>query len=80
MEKDTKPLKPAVWLADSANSGTMQLQEGRFHQIRRMFETIGNKVVALHRFKTGDLALAELKAGEYRALTEAEIASIFAAA
>jgi 16S rRNA pseudouridine516 synthase len=77
MAGDTKPLKPAVWLATSEREGTIQLQEGRFHQIRRMFETIGNNVLSLHRFQTGGLPLGDIKEGEYCILTETDIASIF---
>lgn len=79
MQDDTKPLKPAIWEAKSANVGIMQLQEGRYHQIRRMFSTLGNEVVALHRFKTGGLALGDLPESEYRVLTESDIQLIIGA-
>jgi 16S rRNA pseudouridine516 synthase len=78
MDGDDKPLKPAFWTPDSENSGTMILHEGRYHQIRRMFETLGNLVVTLHRFQTGGLALDDLPEGQYRLLTDEELARIFA--
>lgn len=49
---------------------------GKYHQVKRMFAAVGNKVVTLHRERIGavvlDLALAP---GESRTLTETEIAS-----
>ncbi len=76
IENDTKPLKLAVWTPDGPTSGTMILQEGRFHQIRRMFEMLNNRVITLHRFQTGDLALGSLAEGEYRVLGEDEVGRI----
>lgn len=73
MQGDMKPLKPATWSPTSDRSGVMALQEGRFHQIRRMFETLGNRVLTLHRFQTGRLALEGLGEGEYRILTPGEM-------
>jgi len=76
MEDDTKPLKPAVWTPTGTRSGRMILQEGRFHQIRRMFAALGNLVTALHRYQTGNLPLLDLKPGDYRILTEPDIQAI----
>lgn len=77
LNNDNKPLKPAFWNSDDAKTGTMILQEGRYHQIRRMFETIGNHVEDLHRFKLGNLDLGDMPEGKYRVLNQADIASIF---
>lgn len=77
MEGDDKPLKPALWTPTGERTGTMVLHEGRYHQIRRMFHTLGNPVVALHRFQTGGLMLGDLPEGEYRFLDDADIAAIF---
>ena len=76
MTGDTKPLKPALWTPHGPRSGHMILEEGRFHQIRRMFETLGNTVTALHRQQTGNLTLGDLKPGEYRILSAEEVQSI----
>jgi 16S rRNA pseudouridine516 synthase len=73
---DPKPLRPATWRAESATGGVMILTEGRYHQIRRMFAALGNEVLALHRFQTGDLALGDLEAGRWRILTAAEIETL----
>lgn len=77
MLEDDKPLKPAHWTADSEKSGVMVLNEGRFHQIRRMFEAVGNEVVTLHRFQTGNLSLDDLAEGTWRALGDEDFARIF---
>lgn len=79
MKGDPKPLKPAVWTKRDANSGVMILHEGRYHQIRRMFETLGNEVVTLHRYQTGGLELGDLAEGHYRIVDETDISQLFAA-
>ena len=53
------------------------IDEGRYHQVKRMFAAIGNKVVGLHRSQIGEIQLdSQLQPGESRALTAAEIDSI----
>lgn len=50
------------------------LQEGKFHQVKRMFESLGKKVTYLKRIKFASLDLDEdLEEGEYRELTEEEL-------
>lgn len=50
------------------------ISEGKFHQIKRMFEKLNNKVLYLKRVKFGDIELdPTLELGEYRELTEEEI-------
>lgn len=52
----------------------LTIQEGRYHQVKRMFAAIGNKVVQLHRERIGGVQLPDdLAEGEYRQLTEQEI-------
>lgn len=77
LRNDTKPLKPARWIPDTDKSGTMILTEGRYHQIRRMFAAVGNKVETLHRFQTGGLDLGGLKSGAYRILSADDLEKIF---
>ena len=56
---------------------TIVIQEGKFHQVKRMFEAVGKKVFYLRRIRMGDLELDEsLPLGEYRRLTEEELALI----
>lgn len=74
---DGKPLRPALWKPVNARSGVMILNEGRYHQIRRMFAAVGNHVVTLHRFQTGNLKLGTVEEGCYRILTTEDIQDIF---
>jgi 16S rRNA pseudouridine516 synthase len=49
------------------------LHEGRYHQIKRMFHRVGNRVVALHRLSIGGVVLPDdLKPGGWHALTKEE--------
>ena len=53
----------------------LTIHEGKYHQVKRMFAAVGNKVVGLHRETVGELVLDEtLEPGEYRELTAEEIA------
>ena len=79
LEGETKPLLPAVMETVSPTEALLTLTEGRYHQVRRMFAAVGNHVVALHRESMGGLDLpADLAAGEYRLMTNADLAAIFA--
>ncbi len=52
----------------------LTIQEGKFHQIKRMLHHVGNEVVYLKRIRFGSLVLDEnLQPGEYRMLSEDEI-------
>ncbi|MDW6003846.1 16S rRNA pseudouridine(516) synthase RsuA [Vibrio mangrovi] len=56
----------------------LKIYEGKYHQVKRMFAAIGNKVVALHREQIGRIQLDEsLEPGEYRYLTDEEIQSVW---
>ena len=53
------------------------IQEGKFHQIKRMFEAVGKEIVYLKRLSMGPLVLdPELPEGSFRRLTAAELASL----
>ena len=55
----------------------LTISEGRYHQVKRMFAAVGNHVVGLHRERIGAIVLdVDLAPGEYRPLTEEEIASV----
>ncbi|GLR10758.1 16S rRNA pseudouridine(516) synthase RsuA [Mixta theicola] len=69
--------KPATLEALSETEVRLTISEGRYHQVKRMFAAIGNHVVALHRERIGEIMLDdELEPGEYRPLTEEEVASV----
>lgn len=60
------------------NFAYTKIREGKFHQVKRMFEAVGNQVLHLERLKIGDLNLDNLlQAGEARLLTEEEKEAIF---
>lgn len=73
---EDKPLKPARWVPEGEKTGLMILEEGRYRQIRRMFEKTGNEVTALHRFQIGNLTLGDLPEGEWRPLQPEDLALI----
>ena len=77
LESDATPLAPARLEVADARHATLVLTEGRYHQVRRMFAAVGNHVEALHRSQVGGLALGELAAGEWRPLSEADLAVLF---
>ena len=73
-EKLTKPAKMDILGPEEAE---VTLTEGRFHQIKRMFEARGHEVVYLKRLSMGSLKLDEsLDEGEYRKLTDEELSSL----
>lgn len=55
---------------------TLEITEGRYHQVRRMFAAVGNHVAALNRSRIGDLTLGDLKMGEYRLLSLDELSAL----
>lgn len=73
---EDKPTLAAITKRINEKQFILSISEGRYHQVKRMCAAIGNKVIALHREKIGDVMLDnELQPGEYRELTEIEIAS-----
>ncbi|WP_407333033.1 16S rRNA pseudouridine(516) synthase RsuA [Enterovibrio sp. 27052020O] len=66
---------PAQLEQVSEKEALLTIHEGKYHQVKRMFAAVGNKVVGLHRESVGELVLDEaLAPGEYRQLTPQEIA------
>jgi 16S rRNA pseudouridine516 synthase len=60
-----------------SNRARVTIYEGRYHQIKRMFHAVGNRVTALHREKMGIISLdTTLPSGGYRPLTACEIGSV----
>lgn len=74
---EKEPTKPAkLEILDDYNVN-LTISEGRYHQVKRMFAALGNKVVGLHRWKIGEVELDEsLEEGEFRPLTPEEIESL----
>ena len=69
-----KPSKLEILVSGEISEIHVTIQEGKFHQVKRMFEAVGKEVLYLKRLSMGTLALDEtLKPGEYRMLTEKEL-------
>jgi len=65
---------PAQLELTGEREARLTLHEGRYHQIKRMFHRVGNRVTALHRVSIGCFALpADWQAGQWRMLTEDEM-------
>ena len=56
----------------------LTIHEGKNHQVKKMFEAVGYKVIKLKREKFGTLDLSGLKSGEYRHLTIKEVKTLYA--
>jgi 16S rRNA pseudouridine516 synthase len=68
---------PAALEILSSHEALLTLHEGRYHQVKRMFHRIGNRVTSLHRESIGGIELPQdLPPGAWRALTEREIAGV----
>ena len=65
--------QPAVLEVIDDYQANLTLTEGRYHQVKRMFGALGNKVIGLHRWRIGNVVLDEnLEEGEWRDLTTQE--------
>ena len=73
-EKPTKPALLEVLHSGNISEVRLTITEGKFHQVKRMFEAVGKKVTYLKREAMGPLVLPDdLAPGEYRPLTEEEL-------
>ncbi len=70
----TLPAKLHILFSGDISEIELTIQEGKFHQVKRMFEAVGKEVIYLKRLSMGGLSLdPSLAPGEYRELTEEEI-------
>lgn len=66
--------KPATLEIVAENEVLLTISEGKYHQVKRMFAALGNKVVGLHRETIGPITLdPRLEPGDYRFLTDEEV-------
>lgn len=71
---ETMPSQLKILKSEEISEIELTIHEGKFHQVKRMFESVGKKVVYLKRLSMGKLKLDEsLALGECRELTEEEI-------
>lgn len=83
---DEKPTLPAELVIlpvkeqedECVYSAELTIHEGRFHQVKRMFEAVGCTVTYLKRLSMGEFTLGTLAKGEYRKLTQEEVGQISA--
>ncbi|MES9922994.1 MAG: pseudouridine synthase [Candidatus Thiodiazotropha endolucinida] len=74
LKGESKPTKPATIEKVSELELHLTITEGRYHQVKRMFAALGNRVMALHRLSIGGLSLDQsLVPGGYRSLKRQEI-------
>ena len=78
LHQENKPLLPATLQPVGECEALVTVQEGRYHQVRRMFAAVGNHVTALQRIAIGGLELPQdLAEGEWRAATAEEVQRVF---
>lgn len=69
-----KPATLEILVSDEISEIRLTIQEGKFHQVKRMFISVGKEVVYLKRLSMGSLVLDEnLPLGAYRPLTREEL-------
>jgi len=71
---ETKPGQLSILKSADISEIELTITEGKYHQVKRMFEAVGKQVVYLKRLSMGPLSLDEsLALGSYRELTEEEL-------
>ena len=68
LENDPASCLPATLEWTGPRSATLTLTEGRFHQVKRMFESQSLAVTALHRSRFANLTLSDLAPGHFKEL------------
>jgi len=77
LEGEKRRCLPATMEVIDDHHIRLTISEGKYHQVKRMMTSLGNEVVNLHRLQIGGIELdPELEPGDYRPLTDEEIASI----
>lgn len=71
---DEKPTLPAkLEIGNNPKEVRLTITEGRFHQVKRMFQAVGRQVLYLKRERMGNLTLDGLKPGEYKIINPVQI-------
>ncbi len=74
----TKPASLTILSSDTISEIELTITEGKFHQVKRMFESVDKRVTYLKRIKMGELDLdSSLELGEYRELQDEELEYLF---
>lgn len=75
IKEDDYTARPAELTITGEKEAIVKVTEGKYHLVKRLFSNLGNEVVGLKRTAIGDLKLDPyLNEGDYRDLTEAELA------
>ncbi|NVN83401.1 pseudouridine synthase [Vibrio sp. Scap16] len=74
LQGEKNPTRPAELEVISPKEVLLTITEGKFHQVKRMFAAVGNRVVGLHREQIGEVSL-DVEEGQWRYLTEDEVNS-----
>jgi len=75
LQGESKLTLPAKLHMIDPHTVLLTLTEGRFHQVKRMFSAIGNRVKSLHRQQIGNLEL-DVDMGHWRSLTQIEVEAL----
>lgn len=76
-EEWTRPGVLDILKSEEVSEIRLTIQEGKYHQVKRMFQAVGKEVLYLKRESMGCLKLDEtLKPGEYRPLTKKELENV----
>ncbi len=74
LEGDHEETKPAILEFIDDTHARLTLEQGKYHQVKRMMGYFGNRVTELHRASIGHINLEGLDKGDSRFLTEEEVA------
>jgi len=70
---DDKPCMSAKLTILDSHHAMIELTEGRYHQVKRMFAAVGNKVVRLHRKQFANIHIEDLQEGQYKIISKEDI-------
>lgn len=77
LRSEKRKTLPARLEIISPTQARLTIGEGKYHQVKRMFAAVGNRVVALHRERIGSLTLdSDLQEGQWRELTKEEVETL----
>lgn len=74
LQGESQQTRPATVSLSSHKEVLLTITEGKYHQVKRMFAAVGNRVISLHREKIGDVSL-DIGPGQWRYLTTEEVNS-----
>lgn len=73
LEGEEKPCAPARLEIVSPRAARLELTEGRYHQVKRMFASQGCEVIRLHRSRFGNYELGDVQPGQWRLLPRPQV-------